>query len=434
MFAYDVGGNITSRTKYAYTTGTLGTAISTDTYTYDTVNKDRLVSYNGQAITYDVKGNPTTYKGNALTWDRVRLLSSYGNNTYAYNADGIRVRKNDTHYTLDGSNIMHEYDNSGKNIYYYYGVDGLYGFRIGEDDYFYKKNLQGDITDIYHEDGTKYASYEYDAWGNCTITLDTNGIGTLNPFRYRGYYYDSETGLYYLKSRYYDPAVGRFINADNIFDRRSILGYNLYAYCLNNPSNRVDLFGHISIFVAIAGLVLITGALSGCSSSTQSPSQFGVAPVYKDIKASNGNRNNNPNCYAYAIGLYDKSYNPGDFSSPFTAYDVEAVAQAVESDFLALGRGCRRIASYDSEIEADEYRIALRVSDAKPMYHPSHGIYVDWDYHFMVQTSTGNWAEKHGAGGSSVYHSNGNPSTISWDLGNIKGYYTSEIIYFAITN
>ena len=86
--------------------------------------------------------------------------------------------------------------------------------------------------------------------------------------------------------------MGRFINADNIFDRRSILGYNLYVYCLNNPSSRVDLFGCISAFVAIAGLVLVTGVLSGCSSSTKSSSPFGVVPVYKDIKASNGNRNN----------------------------------------------------------------------------------------------------------------------------------------------
>ena len=257
-YIYDDGGNLTSRKKYAYTTGTVGTVLETDTYTYDTVNKDRLVSYNGQAISYDGKGNPLTYKGNTLTWDRVRLLSGYGSNTYAYNADGIRIRKNNTNYTLDGSNIIREYDNSGKDIYYNYDLDGVCGFRIGDIDYFYRKNLQGDITDIYHEDGTKYASYVYDAWGNCTITLDVGGIGTLNPFRYRGYYYDSETNLYYLKSRYYDPATGRFLNQDMLLDRKSVLGYNLYAYCLNNPVMYGDDKGKEAIaIVATVGLACL---------------------------------------------------------------------------------------------------------------------------------------------------------------------------------
>ncbi|MBO7148589.1 MAG: hypothetical protein J6V93_01910, partial [Clostridia bacterium] len=161
-------------------------------------------------------------------------------------ADGIRIRKNGTNYTLDGSNIIREYDANGKDIYFNYDLDGVCGFRIGDTDYFYRKNLQGDITDIYHEDGTKYASYTYDAWGNCTITLDTNGIGTLNPFRYRGYYYDSETNLYYLKSRYYDPATGRFINADELIDKSKILGFNLYGYCQNNPIMLVDDDGNLA--------------------------------------------------------------------------------------------------------------------------------------------------------------------------------------------
>ena len=129
----------------------------------------------------------------------------------------------------------------------YNDLDGVCGFRIGDIDYFYRKNLQGDITDIYHEDGTKYASYVYDAWGNCTVTLDTDGIGTLNPFRYRGYYYDSETELYYLKSRYYDPTVGRFLNQDEanyLGTNGPILGYNLYGYCDNNPVMYSDPTGH----------------------------------------------------------------------------------------------------------------------------------------------------------------------------------------------
>ena len=95
------------------------------------------------------------------------------------------------------------------------------------------------------EDGTVYGEYSYDAWGNCTIVTDKSGIANLNPFRYRGYYYDSETGLYYLQTRYYDPETGRFISRDSIeyTDPETICGLNLYAYCGNNPVMFTDLLG-----------------------------------------------------------------------------------------------------------------------------------------------------------------------------------------------
>lgn len=99
-----------------------------------------------------------------------------------------------------------------------------------------------------------------------------------------------------------------------------------------------------------------------------------------------------------------------------------------------LGRGVRRIAYHDSLIFDNEYRIALRTSDIKVYMNENRIVSIDWDYHFMVQTDTGNWAEKHGPGGATVYHSSGNPDTISWDNGYRIGYYTSDIIYFAITN
>ena len=108
----------------------------------------------------------------------------------------------------------------------------------------YRKNLFGDVTAIYNGT-TKVAEYVYDAWGNCTITLDKKSCGTSNPFRYRGYYFDNDLQMYYLLTRYYDPQTGRFINADTpeYLDPKTINGLNLYAYCRNNPVMHTDPYG-----------------------------------------------------------------------------------------------------------------------------------------------------------------------------------------------
>ena len=109
------------------------------------------------------------------------------------------------------------------------------------DAYFYRKNFFGDVTAIYNESGECVAQYAYNAWGEHKILENTNGIATLNPIRYRGYYYDTHTGLYYLQSRYYNPEWGRFISADcYISTGQGLLGNNMYIYCNNNPVMYVD--------------------------------------------------------------------------------------------------------------------------------------------------------------------------------------------------
>ena len=123
-------------------------------------------------------------------------------------------------------------------------------------------NSQGDVVAIYNTSGTKLISYEYDAWGNATIS-GSAAIGTLNPIRYRGYYYDSETGLYYVSSRYYDPEIGRWINADALVDQSSVLGYNLFAYCRNNPVNMTDTTGNLPFFAITAAIGAVVGAVVG---------------------------------------------------------------------------------------------------------------------------------------------------------------------------
>ena len=116
--------------------------------------------------------------------------------------------------------------------YYIYSNDGIVGYEENGEQFMYRKNLFGDITAIY-KGTTKVAEYIYDAWGNCTITLDKKSYGTNNPFRYRGYYWDEDLKMYYLMTRYYDPKTGRFINADSIeyLEPETINGLNLYAYC-----------------------------------------------------------------------------------------------------------------------------------------------------------------------------------------------------------
>ena len=226
-----------------------------------------------QPIVYDALGNPTTYRGNALAWTKISCLASYGSNTFEYNASGIRFKKNNTIYTLDGNKILKETDGT-KTISYYYGVDGVVGFNYNGNDYYYRKNLQGDVIEIYRADGAKVANYIYDAWGKVIECFNANSenIATLNPFRYRSYYYDVETSLYYLQTRYYDPEVGRFISADNTkyLEPKTINGLNLYAYCLNNPILYGDPNGNSMSFLAMVAIGALVGMVSSAIISTMS--------------------------------------------------------------------------------------------------------------------------------------------------------------------
>ena len=113
--------------------------------------------------------------------------------------------------------------------------------------YLYRKNLFGDVTEIYNETRQLVGKYSYTAFGECTVEVDVGQIATKNPIRYRSYYYDEEINLYYLKSRYYDPETGRFITIDDVsyLDSEAINGLNLYAYCANNPVMGCDPDGRI---------------------------------------------------------------------------------------------------------------------------------------------------------------------------------------------
>lgn len=259
VYVYDNGGNITSKIRYAYTTGTLGTAEQTTSFAYGDNNwKDKLTSYGSAPLTYDAIGNLTSFAGDTYTWTAGRQLAKFeGPNDYSieytYNADGLRTRK----FIDDPENwysVTYDYiwadgklisQTDGTNILYFiYDENGSpIAFTVNDTDtYLYIKNLQGDITGIVNENGAVIANYVYDAWGKL-VSVTGSSIGTLNPLRYRGYYYDSETAYYYLQSRYYSPVLGRFLNADGQINV-GLLGTNLFAYCYSDPVNMVDYDGN----------------------------------------------------------------------------------------------------------------------------------------------------------------------------------------------
>lgn len=262
-YTYDNYGNIKNKKTY----NNENTLLSVDTYTYGNVNwQDQLTKYNDTNITYDAIGNPITIGSANLTWINGRQLSKYEDQdknlvvTYKYNKDGIRTEKTinnvTTEYFVEGNKII--YCKTNNNVLYFiYSNNDLVGFRYGNinlpfmlhDKYYYIKNLQGDIIGIKDIDLNTIATYEYDSWGKLISIKDSLGneitdndnIAIINPLRYRGYCYDSETGLYYLNSRYYNPTWGRFINADGIIGaNQDLLGYNLYAYCSNSPISYED--------------------------------------------------------------------------------------------------------------------------------------------------------------------------------------------------
>ena len=213
-------------------------------YSYDTVWKDKLIKVGDQTITYDAQGNPINYLGHILFWEKGRQLKSFDNSLFTYNASGIRISKTVDgirhDFCLDGGKILRETWLANTLETVFDNEDSVCGIVYNGEPFYFVKNLQGDIIAITDKDGEIVARYTYDAWGVCTVdTTSTNiTIANLNPYRYRGYYYDSEIGMYYLQSRYYDPNVGRFINGDEaavmaLMDN-SICD-NLFTYCCNNP-------------------------------------------------------------------------------------------------------------------------------------------------------------------------------------------------------
>ena len=196
-----------------------------------------------------------------MTWRKGRQLESLQKEdgsvlNFIYDCDGARVQKSEdsangstikeTRYYWNGDQLMALKDGEDL-IQFTYDEKGIpFSMKIGEDVYYYLYNVQGDVVGLLDSNGVEVVSYRYSSWGKILETVDTsdNQIAARNPFRYRGYILDEETGMYYVSSRYYDPEVGRWLNADEsttiTTELENFGQYNLYAYCFNNPINMKD--------------------------------------------------------------------------------------------------------------------------------------------------------------------------------------------------
>ncbi|MBZ9686143.1 RHS repeat-associated core domain-containing protein [Clostridium estertheticum] len=178
-------------------------------------------------------------------------MSGNGNTiAYKYNDSGIRTQKTvngvTTNYNLVGDKVTFE-TNGTDNIYCTYDSnDTLASMNLNGVEYYYVRDAEGDIIALNNSDGAEVVSYSYDSWGKLISTTgtDSSTVGVKNPYRYRGYRYDTETALYYLQSRYYNADWGRFVNGDQASLLQDmvgvLLGSNLFAYCYNNPVNNSD--------------------------------------------------------------------------------------------------------------------------------------------------------------------------------------------------
>ena len=438
-YAYDNAGNIKNRREYAYTTGELTSATFPVFWEYDSSEPwgDLLAYRSGYTFTYDEIGNPISDGTYTYAWKHGRELVSLTKTSgeqvlFTYGADSMRtsqVQKDSTGAVTATYSYIYNGGKLGRMTYNDTVVEFTYDasgtpltMTVGNSVYYYVTNLQGDIIGIKDSADQWVAQYSYDAWGN--ILTQTGTLAALNPLRYRGYVCDDYTGWYYLQSRYYNPNLCRFINADGLVSTgQGLLGNNMFAYCGNNPVMRADPRGtsfEDTFLFYIKQIIHVVLAIV-C------PSEYGAATPYVPSDSIEYF------CVGHALNEPEYKAIGKDIITDFSTDNIKGL---LISDAIDYGWGIREIDSYDSPIASDEYRIALRTSTK--------------DYHFMVQHSDGSWSHKPGILRTRLIEGD-NPDVVSWDLilyytnvdengclwiheyGIVKDVYKSDIVYFAIS-
>ena len=248
-----------------------------------------------------------------MAWSRGRQLVEYGDVSYRYDANRIRVTKETDSYryeyiTNGEHNVTAEYHYDKARQEYVRMINYVYNGGTAESmvlstltdggyttsRYYLVHDVHGNVSRLLNPDCTLCATYHYDAWGNCSVfdgngnpldySTDSDKIAFLNPFRYRGYYYDDETRLYYLNARYYDPETRRFISPDTVCYVNPFIAYglNLYLYCNNDPVNYYDPSGHFPVLAAIlCGLAIVGMGLTigGVASDNNTMTAIGLTMV-----------------------------------------------------------------------------------------------------------------------------------------------------------
>ena len=304
-FTYDKNGNILAKREYGFTLMPMermlceAEAPVVHKYRYE---GDKLLSLDGEECAYNDLGCPTTYLGKALSWNESGKMTSFAIDadttaTFAYDIMGKRISKQVGEaeaitFTYDGNGNLLSQSNGVKFLYDHAGIMGM---TYGGNTYLYRKNIQGDVIALLNAEGKVIATYKYDAWGNHTVKVEEaldsgnfwqyNEVANLNPIRYRSYYYDTETGLYYLQARYYDPVACRFISRDDYsyLDPETVNGLNLFAYCGNNPVMCYDPSGHKTKWwqwaLFAVGVALVTVAAGLAIFATGGAAAFGVGAL-----------------------------------------------------------------------------------------------------------------------------------------------------------